>query len=205
MAFPPATLPTTRANDVPQIDDHPANHNNVNAAVNDIVAEMMRPAQTAQTAPALPGQAPTGLFVTHPGPFTYTNFGTPLVNTSGAFLYDGLYSIDYYAVCQTDAIAQVTLRVTIAGVQYLYSTNTNNDGFPAWVSRASETVYVRAGQTMTTQFAFQCAAGHVLSIQTGVIVNLVRRVSYVGVTGMQVEAELEAPAPGVGPWEYETF
>jgi hypothetical protein len=37
MAFPPPTLPTNRTNATPQIDTHPADHNAVNAAVNDTV------------------------------------------------------------------------------------------------------------------------------------------------------------------------
>lgn len=38
MAWPPAVLPTNRTNATPQLDTHPSDHNNVNAAVNDIVA-----------------------------------------------------------------------------------------------------------------------------------------------------------------------
>lgn len=40
MAWPPPALPTTRANDTPQLDTHPADHNAVNLAVNDIVARL---------------------------------------------------------------------------------------------------------------------------------------------------------------------
>lgn len=40
MAFPPATLPTNRTNATPQQDTHPADHNAVNAAVNDITGAL---------------------------------------------------------------------------------------------------------------------------------------------------------------------
>lgn len=42
MAFPPAVLPTNRTNATPQQDTHPADHNAVNAAVNDIVTYVGR-------------------------------------------------------------------------------------------------------------------------------------------------------------------
>jgi len=42
MAYPPAVLPTNRTNATAQADTHPADHNQVNAAVNDTVAELNR-------------------------------------------------------------------------------------------------------------------------------------------------------------------
>lgn len=40
MAYPPGTLPTGRTNATPQQDNHPADHNTVNQAVNDIVGRL---------------------------------------------------------------------------------------------------------------------------------------------------------------------
>jgi hypothetical protein len=40
MAWPPPALPTTRTNTTVQFDTHPADHNAVNLAVNDIVAHV---------------------------------------------------------------------------------------------------------------------------------------------------------------------
>jgi len=40
MAWPPASLPTNRTNATPQTNTHPADHNAVNAAVNDTVAHV---------------------------------------------------------------------------------------------------------------------------------------------------------------------
>jgi hypothetical protein len=40
MAWPPPVLPINRTNAVPQLDTHPADHNNANAAVNTIVTEL---------------------------------------------------------------------------------------------------------------------------------------------------------------------
>lgn len=40
MAYPPSTLPTNRTNTTPTPDTHPADHNDVNGAINDIVAEL---------------------------------------------------------------------------------------------------------------------------------------------------------------------
>lgn len=42
MAFPPGNLPTNRANSTPQVNTHPADHNQANAAINDIVGEVQR-------------------------------------------------------------------------------------------------------------------------------------------------------------------
>jgi len=40
MAYPPATLPTNKTNQTAQLDDHPAMHNALAAAINDIVTEL---------------------------------------------------------------------------------------------------------------------------------------------------------------------
>lgn len=40
MAWPPAGLPTNRTNATPQTNTHPADHNAVNAAMNDTVARV---------------------------------------------------------------------------------------------------------------------------------------------------------------------
>jgi len=41
MAWPPGTLPTNRTNATPQTNTHPADHNAVNGAVNDIVNRVL--------------------------------------------------------------------------------------------------------------------------------------------------------------------
>ena len=77
MAYPPPTLPTNRTNATPQQDVHAADHNAVNGAVNDIVAEL--------------GTNPSGFYSTLSAQFA--NHGAQMVRQADAGFGAGTYSI----------------------------------------------------------------------------------------------------------------
>lgn len=173
MAFPPPVQPTGFSNADPQLDTHPALHNNTNAAINDLRAEILAIESQSLSQLTWPSQVsgPTGVYVYMSGTPTRASDGDPAINSSNQIAKTGLHTIDILWTCSAPGVGYAECSVDIA-TSHCTNGNQNTDGVrQQFLVRGSETFFANAGEPIAPKFAwFTNAGAHPLTISCTLII-----------------------------------
>lgn len=172
MAFPPPVLAATRTNATPQLDTHPADHNALANAANDITARMLL-SETAQARASISAVTPTGTLTTMPLSGFITDDATifSLVGNTIVATRSGYYRVE--AAASYNSVAAAGAATTYLDVQ-LFANGAAIDTDIAWcpagyvTRRVGRTLSINAGPTIVFDVRHIDTAFRSMVLQVGV-------------------------------------